>query len=280
MKNAGAIFDELVVKTLQNVYESAFKYGSKAVFVLLIIGIGWICAVIIKKICAKMLRALGFDVVSEKVGISKLLQKGGISKAPSVLIGSAFYWLILLSALMMAFNSMELETASQLLRQTVLYLPKIIAALVLLSLGGFLGHFVAELVESASKVSNAPFPEVLAKVARWAVIAAAMMMALETLDIAKEIVTKTFVIVFGVAPAAAVALLLFAGRETLANALAGKTVAMDFKPGDMIEMEGVSGEIVSIDAVTTKIKAADEIIVLPNSMLAESKIKKKPHRGP
>jgi len=277
VKNAGAIFDELVVKTLQNLYESAFRYGSKAVFVLLIIGIGWICAVILKKVCAKMLRALGFDVVSERAGISSLLQKGGIGKQPSALIGSAFYWLILLSALMMAFNALEMETASQLLRQTVLYLPKIIAALVLLSLGGFLGHFVAELVESASKVSHAPFPEALAKIARWAVIAAAAMMALETLDIAKDIVTNTFVIVFGVAPVAAIALLLFAGCETLANALAGKTIAMDFKPGDEIEMEDVSGEIVSIDAVTTKVKEGDEIIVLPNSMLAENKVKKKSH---
>ena len=274
MQNAGDVFDEIVVKTLQNAYGSIFEYGSKAFFALLILGIGWICALLLRKASSKLLKALGFDVLSERVGLKGVLEKGGIKRSPSALIGFAFYWLILLSTLVMVFNALNLEIASLLLRQSVLYVPKIIVALVLLSLGSFLSHFVARFVESTSRVANVPFPETLAKIAGYAIIGMAAMMALETLSIATEIVTWTFVIIFGVVPVLAGLLLLIAGRDLVGDVLAGKTIGMDFKVGDRIKMEGIVGEITSIDATTTKIKTEEEMVVVPNSLISRNLVRK------
>ncbi|UCC96098.1 MAG: hypothetical protein JSW40_04920, partial [Candidatus Omnitrophota bacterium] len=148
---------DLVVRRLQQVYQFAMEFGPKIVISIIILLIGWICAVLIKKITAKLLKALGFDVLSDKFGAKGLLERGGIQRNSSSLIGLGFYWLIIFSTLIMIFNTLELPVASQLLKQVVLYIPKFIVALILLALGIFLSNFVGKLAGTSERLAKIPF---------------------------------------------------------------------------------------------------------------------------
>ena len=57
----------------------------------------------------KALRALNFHVVTEKAGIDGFLQQGGGEIDTTGVLGLLVYWLVILAALMVAFNSLGLD---------------------------------------------------------------------------------------------------------------------------------------------------------------------------
>ena len=81
------IFQELVVRRFQQAFQLSAEFAPKLLFAVLILAVGWVCAVLIKKIVAKLLRAFGVDVVFEKTGGRRFLEEGGVKKRPSILIG-------------------------------------------------------------------------------------------------------------------------------------------------------------------------------------------------
>ena len=75
-----------------------FKLGailSRLVGLLIIIVIGWLIAKVIKVVIVKVLKTARIDAVSESTGINGFLEKGGIKKTLSGVVGSLFYWLCL-----------------------------------------------------------------------------------------------------------------------------------------------------------------------------------------
>lgn len=270
MSAFGDIFQDLVVKKLGQLYQFTVEFGPKIAFAIIIFLIGWICAVLLKKIVSKLLKALGLDVLSEKAGLKHFLEKGGVGKKLSSIAGLLFYWIIIFSALVMAFNTLELDTTSQLIQQTLSYIPKFIVALILLAMGIFLSQFIGKLVEAASHLASIHFYRVLGKAARYLVMALAIMICLEYLGVAKT----SIVIIFGAVPLIASLLFIIGGREIVSSVLAGRILMEEYKQGDMIEFDSISGQIKTIDFVVTKITAKDGEIIIPNSELAKKIIKK------
>lgn len=272
------IFQDLVIKRLNQVYRFAIEFGPKIAFSLIILLIGWISALLLKKIVAKLLKALGFDIVSEKTGLKHFLEKGGFTRSPSAAISLSFYWLIIFSALVMAFNTLELEAASQLVKQAVFYLPKIIVAIIFIALGIFLSKFVGKFVESTSHLARVPMYSILGKAARYLVIGLAIMMALEYLGVATTIIIQYAVIIFGMVPLVLSLIFLIGGKDIVASMLAGRFLLKEYKKGDRIEFESISGEIEQIDIVSTKINVSGGKIIIANAELAK-KVTKKLDRG-
>ncbi|MFH1622184.1 MAG: mechanosensitive ion channel domain-containing protein [Candidatus Omnitrophota bacterium] len=270
MPKFSEIFQDLVVKKLEQLYQFTIEFGPKIALAIIIFLIGYICAALLKKIISKLLKALGLDVISEKTGLKRFLEKGGVEKNTSSLVGLLFYWIIIFSALVMAFNTLGLNTASQLMQQVLSYIPKFIVALILFVIGIFLSQFVGKLVEATSHLASINFYRVLGKAARYLVMALAIMICLEYLGVSKT----SIAIIFGAAPLIASLLFIIGGREIVSSILAGRFLVKEYKQGDTIEFDSISGQLRSIDLVTTKMTVKDGEIVVPNSELARKIIKK------
>ena len=270
MSKFSEIFYDLVAKRLGQIYQFAVEFGPKIALAMIIFLIGWICAVLLKKIISKFLKALGLDVLSEKAGLKNFFEKGGIKKKPSAIIGLLFYWIIIFNTLVMIFNTLELDTVSQLIQQSLIYIPKFIVALILLFVGIFLSRFVGKLVETTSRLGNINFYSVLGKIGRYLIMALTIMICLEYLGVARI----SIIIIFGVVPLIASLLFIIGGREIISGILAGRLLIKEYKPGDTIEFNSISGQVKMIDLVVTKITVGDGEIIIPNSELVKQTIKR------
>ena len=275
MSKFSEIFQDLVVRALQEAYQVTLNIGPKIALSLIILLIGWICAVLLKKIISKLLKAFGVDVLGEKVGMTNFLEKGGVHRKPSALIGLVFYWLIIFSALVMTFNTLELEVASNFLQQAIFYIPKLIVALLLLTLGIFISQFMGKFVQTSARLANIPFYSALDKAARYLILGLAIMLALEYLGVTTNIIAHYGVIIFGVVPLIISLIFLVGGRDIISSILAGRVLTKEYKKGDTVEFDSVSGQIQSIDFLTTKITSKEGEIIVPNSDLVKKVVKKK-----
>ena len=107
------------------------------------------------------------------------------------------YWLIMIMVLVMTVDALGLPKASDILASLFAYVPKVIAALLVLVVAMFLASFVSGIVHTAAGNANMPRPELLAGATRWAIIIFAATIALVQLGIAPFLVTTTFNIILG-----------------------------------------------------------------------------------
>jgi len=164
---------------------------------LVILIVGWIVAKAIKRIVDWLLKVVRFDTLADKAGISGILRKGDLKISAREVVSSIVYWLIIIMVLVMAVDALGLPKGSDVLAGLFAYVPKVIAALLVLVVAMFLASFVSGIVRIAAGNAKLPKPELLAGICRWAIIIFAVTISLAQLGIAPLLVTATFNIILG-----------------------------------------------------------------------------------
>ncbi len=164
------------------------QFLGKALWVIIILIVGWIIARFIKALITKALRLVQIDAVSDKIELDSVLAKGGISYSLSELIGVMGYWVVVLVTAMVAINALGLTVAAELLQKLVLYVPNIIAAIFILILGMFVATILSNLVKAAANNAGLSQAKLLSKVVEVVVIIIAAAMTLEQLGIGAKTV--------------------------------------------------------------------------------------------
>lgn len=211
-----------IMATVQNAWD-AFSTQITS-FIPLLIGaiiifvVGWLAAKLTKSIISKLLSKLQLDRTSEKTGLKEFLQKGNVVQQPSEIVGSLTYWFIMLLTLVASLDALGLPIASDILNEIFLYIPNVVAAVLVLILGIFLGNLLSSFIQTG--VANAGFSnsEIMGKISLYAVIFFSGTIALSQLGVGQEIVTAAFILAFG-------GLSLAGG---LAFGLGGKDVAAEY----------------------------------------------------
>ncbi len=186
---------------------------------LVIFILGWFVSKIVKSLIIKILGALKFDALTEKAGINALLTKANIHKGPREVLALLTYWFLLLIVIVASFDTLGLPVISELLNKIVLYIPNIMAAIVVLIFGAILGNFLAGLLETVCSGLGKDMASFLSKVAKYSILILAITMALQQLNIAPAVVTAAFSIFFGALCLALALAFGLGGRDAAANYL-------------------------------------------------------------
>jgi Conserved TM helix len=130
-------------------------------------------------------------------------------------------WFVRLITLVVAFDALGLPAVSQVLQQLLLWLPNLVVALVMLVIAGLAANALHGLVRGSTASAGFSNPDLLANIARGAVWAFAIVVAVNQLGIATTLVNTLFM---GTVGALALALGLafgLGGRETAAEIVRG-----------------------------------------------------------
>ena len=186
-----------------------------------IVIVGWFIASAVAAAVASILRAVRFNELAQRGGFADFVHKMGIRQDSAGFIANLSKWFIRLIVLVSAFDALGLPAVSQVLQSLLLWLPNLIVALVVLVLAGIAANALAGLVRGATAESGLGNPELLATVSRVAVWAFAIVVAVNQIGIATELVNTLFMATVG---AIALALGLsfgLGGRETAAQIVRG-----------------------------------------------------------
>ena len=173
------------------------KFLVNVLLVIIILIIGWIIARLIKTVVIKTLKAIKMDKLADRIELSNLLEKGGITHSFSELIGIICYWLALLVAFVVAINAAGLTIAADLLNKVILYIPNVIAAMFILILGMFIATLLKNIVQTAANNAGIPQGNLLSKVVEAIIVVFAVIVALEQLQIGIRITELTISIILG-----------------------------------------------------------------------------------
>ncbi len=187
----------LIVEPVREMLTRILAYLPVLLGALVILIVGWLVAKTIKWAVDALLKAVRFDSLADKAGITDVLRKGNLKITAREVVSGLVYWLAIIMVLVMVVNALGLPKASDILSSLFAYIPQVIAALFVLVVAMFLASFVSGIVRIAAANAKLPRPELLAGITRWAIIIFAATIALSQLGIAPLLVTTTFNIILG-----------------------------------------------------------------------------------
>ncbi len=222
---------EMLLEPIRTSLHQVGEFLPRVLLAIAILVAGWLVAKAVRFAIVKMLRALNFNVVTEKAGVDTFLQQGGGELDATASCGLLSYWLVILAALMVAFNSMGLTYVTDLIGRIVLFVPKVMVAVLVIAFGAYFARFVGIAVTTYCRNVGIGDAEVLGR-SRYAILVFVVLIALDQLGLG-DIIRQTFLIVVAVAVGLALARSRSASADSIARrsfSSAGRAAGMYVSP--------------------------------------------------
>jgi hypothetical protein len=171
----------------------------KVIGFAIILAIGWLVASLVAKGVGALLRTIRFNDLAQRSGFAGFVRSAGVTSDAAEFVADIAKWFVRLIALVVAFDALGLPAVSDVLRQLLLWLPNLAVAIVVLILGGLAANALAGLVRGATTEADLGNPDLLANIARVAVWAFAIVVAVNQVGIARELVNTLFMATVGAA---------------------------------------------------------------------------------
>ena len=182
---------------LDSIRESMYQIGvflPRLLLAIVILIIGWLFAKAVRFAIVRTLRAINFNVVTDKAGIDHFLKQGGAEIDTIRVLGALFYWLVILAALMIASNSLDLAYVTDLIGRIVLFVPKVMVAVVILVFGVYFARFVGSALTTYLHSIGVGEAGLVGRLALYAIVVFVVMIALDQMGLG-DIIRQAFLII-------------------------------------------------------------------------------------
>ncbi len=191
----------MMLQIMLNFYRSLFSGGMVTAVIILILGA--IFGVELGKVARKLVKKLGVDKIFDLVGVKGFLKKGGIKFSVAGLTEWIVKWFVVLFSLMMAVDFLGFPQVSEFLSRILNYIPNLIGAIAVLTIGMIIAQMVYEAIKGSSEATGIKAYSLVASAAKWIIIVITGLVVLEQVGIQTAV------------------LRIFAGGLSLMIALAG-----------------------------------------------------------
>lgn len=159
-----------------------------------VLALGWLLANAFRFSVVKALHAINFHVLTERAGIDGFLQQGGSKRDTTALFGWIAYALVILASLIIAFNSLGLTQVTDLLGRVMLFVPKLLVALLVVVFGSYFSRFVGNAVQGYCTRADISDADLLGRVAQYSIMVFVVLLSIDQLDIGGGLIQQTFLI--------------------------------------------------------------------------------------
>ena len=185
-------FGTRIGDAFQETFDGIGSFLPNLIGALLIFFIGRFIAKFIYKLIKTALGKANVDSLVDRSGLGGPLERIGFADAGEF-FAKLVYWLIMFVVLQLAVNALGIESIQNLLDELILWLPKLIVAIIILFITGAVANFVKGIVSGATATQSWGNAATTAAVAGvWFIGASA---ALDQVEIAADIVDTLFTII-------------------------------------------------------------------------------------
>ena len=160
---------------------------------IVILVIGWFIAGLVAKAATSFFRAVHLDTLANRIGVNDFLAQAGTKLKASNVLAETLKWVMRLVFIQMAADQLGLPQVTAVVNAVLFYIPNILVALLVLGVGAFFGQLLAGVVRGAAAKAGMRNPEMMAKLASGAVMAFAIIAAINQLGISPVVVNTLYI---------------------------------------------------------------------------------------
>lgn len=185
-------FTDTLVGSFRDAFTMVVSAIPRILGFIIIVAIGWFVSTLLARGVVGLLRAIRFDELMQRSGLADFVAKMGTGIDSAGLVAAIVKWIVRLVVLLVAFDALGLPAVSDVMRQLLLWLPDLVVAIFVLFIGGIAARALGNVVRGATAESGFANPETLANVARTSVWAFAIVVAINQLGIATNLINTLF----------------------------------------------------------------------------------------
>ena len=256
-----------------NALSTFFTFIPHLIGAIVVLLIGLFVGRLVGGLVTKGLRAIKFDQIAERAEIGDLLRNAGVKMDAAGVVGGIAKWFIYIIFFQVAASTLGVPQLTEILNQVLAFLPRIVVALAILLIGALVGKLLADVVRGSVATTRLGNADLLATIARYGVLAFAIVAALSQLQIAPDIINVLWTALIG-GSALALALAFGLGaRDAAGNLATGQIIKSEIQPGMRIGIETGDGQVKggtveAIGAIYTTVRTESGQIKVPNAELA------------
>lgn len=249
-----------------------FAFIPHLIGAIIILIIGLIVGRLVGEIVTRGLRAVKFDQVAERADVGDLLRNAGVKMDAAAVVGGIAKWFIYIIFFQVAASTLGFPQLTDILNQVLAFLPRIVVALVILLIGALVAKLLAGVVRGAVGTSRLGNADVLGNVARYAVLAFAVVAALSQLEIAPAIVNTLWTAIIGMVAVTLALAFGLGARDAAGSVATGQLIKAEIRPGMQIGIDGQGGTVEQIGTIYTTIRTQSGQMKVPNAELARQTV--------
>ena len=187
---------DALVQSWRNFASAFVLFVPRLVAAAIIFAGGFVVSLAARRAIHRLLVWLHFDRLSRRSGASEMLRAADMPTA-ELLIAKIVFWIVWIGFIVSAVDTLHLAPFQGLVEEFFRFVPRFLAALLVLTLGFLIGNFLWRATLLAAVNAGLPGARVLGGAVRLLVIAIGVVMALEQLGLATAVVRTAFAIMFG-----------------------------------------------------------------------------------
>jgi hypothetical protein len=185
-------FTDTLITSFRDAFSMVLSAIPRILAFIIIVAIGWFVSSLLAKGVTGLLRAIRFDELMQRSGLADFMNKMGTGVDSVGIVAGIVKWIVRVVVLLVAFDALGLPAVSDVMRQLLLWLPNLVVAIFVLFVGGIAARALGNIVRGATAEGGFSNPETLSNVARTAVWAFAVVVAINQLGIATNLITTLF----------------------------------------------------------------------------------------
>ena len=174
-----------------NALSTVFTFIPHLIGAIIVLIIGLFVGRLVGGLVTKALRAVKFDQIAERAEVGDLLRNAGVKMDAAGVVGGIAKWFIYIIFFQVAASTLGFPQLTEILNQVLAFLPRVVVALVILLVGALVGKLLGDVVRGSVATARLGNANLLANVARYGVLAFAVVAALSQLQIAPESSTSS-----------------------------------------------------------------------------------------
>ena len=176
---------DVLTLSFQNLWVGVVEFVPNLVVALVILIVGWLIGALLGRAVWQILKSLKVDDALRRAGFESVLHRGGVRLDSGAFVGALVKWFVIVVFLIAAFDVLGLSQVNVFLQDVVLgYLPRVIAAALVLLVGGVVADVAGRTVVTAARTAGVDSAHFVGAIAKWAILIFAILVALSQLGIA------------------------------------------------------------------------------------------------
>jgi hypothetical protein len=155
---------------------------------MILLIVGWLIGWLAKRLTVQLLIVLRFERLFVRMQWRRALSKADIRYAVFNFIGNIVFFIVFLIFLNSALDAMKLTALSNLIQQSVIFIPKLFVAFIIFGAGWIIAGRVSTAVYNSLLKENIRHYSMISRLTKFIIVLFFSAMALVEIDIATQIV--------------------------------------------------------------------------------------------
>lgn len=183
---------DVVVVSLQNLWNGFVDFTPTLIGAIAVFIIGWILAMALGRVAARLLQALQVDKIFDQLGVMKAVHKSGLDWEISGFVGWLVKWFLLIAFFLAAADILGLSAVAGFLGDVLAYVPNVIVAALILLIAALVADFLEKVIKASMQAAEFVAPSLVGLIVRWSVWIFAFVAVFDQLGVATSVVNTFF----------------------------------------------------------------------------------------